>query len=162
MAKRHQSLVSLSHDHHHGLALALRLRQGNSALLNDGWTHDRQAQARVVQKFYDEELLVHFRLEEIVLFPAMVKHVEASSLLIHALIIQHRQMEDLIHEMHTDDLTVLDRVLIDLGVVLEQHIRSEERELFVMYEQHMPADMKQQLGEELQHRTGNAHGNSHE
>ncbi len=154
MAKRHQSLVSLSHDHHHGLALALRLRQGNSALLNDGWTHDRQAQARVVQKFYDEELSVHFRLEEIVLFPAMVKHVEASSSLINALIIQHRQMEDLIHRIHTDDLTVLDRVLIDLGIILEQHIRSEERELFVMYEQHMPADVKQQLGEELQHRLG--------
>lgn len=154
MAKRHQSLVSLSHDHHHGLALALRLRQGGNALLNDGWTHDRQAQAQIVRKFYDEELSVHFRLEEEILFPAMLKHIAGSSSLIHSLIAQHRQMEDLIHQLHTDDPAALDRLLTDLGVVLEQHIRSEERELFVVYELQMPVDMKQKLGEELQHRLG--------
>lgn len=152
MAKRHQSLVHLSQDHHHGLALALRLRQGNNALLNDGWTHDRQAQARIVQKFYAEDLSIHFRLEEEVLFPAMQKHIAGSFFLIHSLVAQHRQMEDLIHQMQTDDLTILDRALIGLGIVLEQHIRSEERELFVMYEGQIPVEMKQQLGIELHDR----------
>ena len=154
MAKRHESLVSLSHDHHHGLALALRLRQGDKALLNDGWTHDRKVQARIVRKFYDEELSVHFRLEEQILFPAMLKHVSGCSSQIDSLIAQHRQMEAVIHQLRTDDLAALDRLLTGLGDVLEQHIRSEERGLFVSYEERMPPDIKQQLGHELQQGAG--------
>ena len=138
MAKRHPSLISLSHDHHHGLALALRLRQGDSALLNDGWTHNRREQARRVLKFYQEELSVHFRLEEEILFPAIMKHVGHAASLITILIAQHRQMEKLIVRLQGSEPVPLDQALIELGEVLEQHIRTEERDLFPTYEREMP------------------------
>ena len=130
MAKRHQSLISLSHDHHHGLALALRLQQGDKALLNDGWTHDREKQAERVLTFYDDELSVHFRLEEEVLFPAMAQQAPGSSSLIDTLIKQHRQMESLIGRLRGKGGTPFDQILPELGAVLESHIRAEERELF--------------------------------
>ena len=51
MTGRPPGLIALSHEHHHGLVLALRLRQGSQALLTEGWTHDKRAQARRVLGF---------------------------------------------------------------------------------------------------------------
>ena len=152
MAKRHPSLISLSQDHHHGLALALRLRQGDKSLLNDGWTHDRREQARRALKFYQEELSVHFRLEENVLFPEMMKYVVHSSSLITTLIAQHRQMEKLIVRLQGSEPAPLDRTLIELGEILEQHIRSEERDLFPAYERDMPPQVANEILKLLQQR----------
>lgn len=63
-------------------------------------------------------------------------------------------MEDLIRQLQACDHAALDQLLTDFGVVLDQHIRSEERVLFVLYEEQIPSDMKHQLGERLQHRLG--------
>ncbi len=149
MPKRHSTLVTLSHDHHHGLALALRLRQGERALLTDGWTHDRKEQARRVQHFYRDELAVHFRVEEGILFPAMLKHVAVSSDLVSSLIEQHRRMEKLIGQLREALSSTLDSLLSELGAVLEQHIRTEERELFPMFEQYLPPNVAVRIGEEI-------------
>lgn len=149
MAKRHPSLVSLSHDHHHGLALALRLHQGENALLTDGWTHDRKEQARRVQYFYRDELAVHFRLEEEILFPAMLKHVASASPLIPSLIAQHRRMENLVGQLREALSSTLDPLLSELGTVLEQHIRTEERELFPMFEDHISSNVAARIGDEI-------------
>jgi iron-sulfur cluster repair protein YtfE (RIC family) len=150
MAKRHPSLISLSHDHHHGLALALRLRQGDAALLNDGWTHDRIEQARRVLTFYQDELSVHFRREEEILFPAIMKHVERASSLIATLIAQHRQMEKQIVRLQGSELASLDEALAELGGMLEQHIRAEERDLFLIYEREMPQQATIEIMKALQ------------
>ena len=149
MAKRHQSLISLSHDHHHGLALALRLRQGDKALLTDGWTHDREKQAERVLRYYEDELSVHFRLEEEILFPAMVKHAPPSSSLIDALIAQHRQMESVIGRLPTARDVSLHQMLLELGTLLELHIRDEERRLFPEFERLVPQPVALEIDESL-------------
>jgi iron-sulfur cluster repair protein YtfE (RIC family) len=149
VAQRHQSLIALSHDHHHGLALAVRLRQGDTALLNDGWTHDRTKQAKRVQRFYEESLQAHFKAEEEALFPAMRRHVGGSSSLIDALVDQHRELEDLIAEIEIAGGTTLSESLVALGELLERHIRSEERELFPLFESGMAPDIAQRVGEEI-------------
>jgi iron-sulfur cluster repair protein YtfE (RIC family) len=150
MAKRHPSLVTLSHDHHHGLALALRLRQGDSALLNDGWTHDRVEQGRRVRQFYESELRPHFQSEEQVLFPLMKENVDGSQALVDALITQHRGMERLIGGIENADGGGLDMILTELGTLLGQHIRSEERELFPMCEEHMPPHIMEHIAREVE------------
>lgn len=149
MAKRHPSLVSLSHDHHHGLALALRLRQGDKALLNDGWTHDRREQATHLQKFYQEELRPHFASEEQVLFPAMKEHIPQSVALIDSLVRQHREMEDLIRTISSAGTVDPGGLLVSFGEILEQHIRLEERELFPMYEAVMPGGIARNIQVEI-------------
>lgn len=152
MPRRHPTLVSLSHDHHHGLALALRLRQGNKALLTDGWTHDRREQARRVQHFFRDDLATHFRVEEEILFPAMQEHIASASDLVLLLIAQHREMEKLISQLRGAHESLLDPLLIELGILLEQHIRSEERDLFPMFEHHMPATVAAEVGETIRRR----------
>jgi iron-sulfur cluster repair protein YtfE (RIC family) len=138
MAKRHPSLVALSHDHHHGLALALRLRQGDVALLTDGWIHDRHEQAKRVAAFYRDELRSHFLAEERSLFPAMRQYVPVSTDLIDRLVLQHRQIEEIIERVSGPAVRDLAALLVRLGEVLELHIRAEERELFPLYEEHVP------------------------
>lgn len=73
MARRHEALVSLSHDRHHGLAIALRLPQGESALL-DGLTRDHHDIASMIgrQEAIDRDDLlwqlaaIGARLEELI------------------------------------------------------------------------------------------------
>src|SRR5512134_1206705 len=130
MAKRHPSLVALSHDHHHGLALALRLRQGDAALLTDGWIHDRPEQAKRVGAFYRQELRSHFLAEEKTLFPVMRHYVPGSTELIDRLVLQHRQIEEIIESVGSPAVRDLAALLVRLGEILELHIRAEERELF--------------------------------
>jgi iron-sulfur cluster repair protein YtfE (RIC family) len=149
VAKRHQSLISLSHDHHHGLALALRLQQGDKALLADGWTHDRDQQADRVLRFFEDELSVHFRLEEEVLFPAIVKLVPGSAPLVDTLIAQHREVEALIGRLQTPRDASLQVILVDLGTLLESHIRVEERRLFPEFERLVPEPEALRIGESL-------------
>ena len=147
MAKRHQSLIGLSHDHHHGLALALRLQLGDRAMLVDGWTHDRRKQAEKVVKFFDEELAAHFALEEEVLFPVIVCHTTDASALVTTLISQHRQMEKLAGRLRSE--TDVEQVLLEMGRLLEMHIRLEERELFPQFEQHVPETVAREVGQLL-------------
>jgi hemerythrin-like domain-containing protein len=134
MAKRHPSLVPLSQDHHHGLALALRLRQGDRALLNDGWTHDRDEQARRVVKFYEDELRKHFKAEEDAVFPIMEKYISGSSPTIELLRRQHRTIERLVADIQHSHGAQLELCLVTLGELLENHIRIEERELFEVFQ----------------------------
>jgi iron-sulfur cluster repair protein YtfE (RIC family) len=138
MAQRHPSLIALSHDHHHGLALALRLRQGQRALLTDGWTHDRREQARRTADFFDDELAPHFAAEERALFPVLRAGVPVASPLIDRLIGEHRAMEQARASLAyppEDPGELLTR----FGELLERHIRAEERELFPLFERHCAA-----------------------
>ncbi len=147
MAKRHHSLVPLSQDHHHGLALALRLRQGDKALLNDGWTHDRAEQARRVQQFYERELRSHFQAEEEAVFPVLREHSPRSSSLVDTLLNQHRIIEHLVRVIAQAKGDELEQSLIGLGELLEQHIRLEERELFELYQSDLSPQLMEVVGE---------------
>jgi hemerythrin-like domain-containing protein len=149
MAKRRPSLVPLSHDHHHGLALALRLRQGESALLNDGWTHDRQEQAHRVQSFYEEELRSHFKTEEEVVFPVLVELVSVAAPIVAELLKQHFMLESLVTELASAKKNFLEEKLIKFGELLDQHIRIEERELFPLYEQNISVEADARVGREV-------------
>ena len=149
MAKRHPSLVPLSHDHHHGLALAARLKQGDKALLNDGWTHDRKEQAGMVQTFYDRELRPHFKAEEEIVFPAMSASLPQTVSIIENLVRQHRQMESLVENLASGRGNALEHDLVALGELLEKHIRIEERELFEVFQSDLPADVAEEVGKSL-------------
>ena len=134
MPKRHAGLIALSHDHHHTLALALRLRQGDAALLNDGWTHDTIEQARRLARYYEDELRIHFKSEEEILFPLVRTHLRDASPLIDSLTAQHREVELIVAHIGRTRGEGLAPLLVAAGTLLERHIRTEERELFPLCE----------------------------
>jgi hypothetical protein len=64
MARRHESLIPLSHDHHDALLLAWRLRTGDLS------KRELELRAKHVSAFFEYRLINHLKLEEDLLFPA--------------------------------------------------------------------------------------------
>ena len=78
--KRRPGLIALSHDHHHALVAARRLRQAAG---------DPAASAAFLRFFADESVR-HFRDEEECLFPLVADADEARPLLVRALLDHQR------------------------------------------------------------------------
>ena len=133
---RHSTLIPLSHDHHEALLIALRLKKGGPASVNDRlWPTDLKLQVRSLLLFYDQELLPHFKLEEDVLFPASVALTELQPL-IESLILQHQELRKAINSISAlSDEEHLRKTLSGFGALLESHVRTEERELFPKLEE---------------------------
>ena len=117
--KRHQAIVSFSKDHHYGLLLVWKIRQG----LNSAVNPERISNYAIY--FFKEDLEKHFREEEQLLFSKLAdndvlrKQAEAEHLVIYDLIAA-------IEENKYDAL-----LLKQLADKLEKHIRFEERQLFI-------------------------------
>lgn len=128
--KRHASLLPLSHDHHHTLVAARRLRTGATAA-----AAGRTAAAETFLRYFSTEIVRHFRQEEEQLFPLLVDTpVAARELLVRALL-DHQELHALArtlqHSLATSDEA---GVMRELAEALERHTRFEERELFPLLE----------------------------
>lgn len=116
--KRHPSMVSFSKDHHFGLLLVWKIRDGLKKAV------DANRIGNYVEYFFKEDLAQHFSDEEKLLFsqlPAedgLRKRAEAEHQTIYNIVKQIAEKKD-------------DTVLLNqLADELEKHIRFEERELF--------------------------------
>jgi iron-sulfur cluster repair protein YtfE (RIC family) len=134
MPKRHPGLIPLSHDHHHGLALALRCRKQALGQIKPTGPEGLRLRASEVLAVYAAELSSHFEAEEKILFPQMSLHVPGSEQLIADLQRDHETVRLAIAKLQVAE--GLGKVIFDLGDLLERHIRREERELFPLFEQH--------------------------
>ncbi len=144
---RHPSLIPLSHDHHHGLALALRCRKQALGQLKPMGTAGLRIRAEEFREFFDKQLTPHFRAEEEVLFPLMRRAVPGSAALLDELLRDHEKFRQAAPRLKAD--TGLGKLIFDLGDLLETHIRREERELFPLFEQHVESAEAEAVGEEI-------------
>jgi hemerythrin-like domain-containing protein len=144
---RHPSLVPLSHDHHHGLALALRCRKQALGQLKPMGIKGLRERADEFRQFFANNLVPHFRAEEEVLFPRLRARAPESEAIVEQLERDHRQFRDAISQLERD--AGLGKVLFDLGDLLERHIRKEERELFPLFEQYVGEIGAEAVGEEI-------------
>ncbi len=124
--KRHPALVPLSQDHHLGLLLVWKIRNG----LERGLETDRIL--NYIDYFVSEHLEPHFKLEEEYIFSCLAmndlmrKEVEK----------QHANLRKLIGQLYKEKEGV--KVLLEkFSDELEAHIRFEERKLF----QHMQLEL---------------------
>lgn len=145
---RNPSLIPLSHDHHHGLALALRCRKQALGQLKPMGAVGLRERADEVLTFYESNLIAHFRAEEQVLFSKMQATAPRCGELIAELIQDHRRIDQLLQQLRTE--VGLAKTLFDLGDLLERHIRREERELFPIFEQEIEAAQADVVGAAIQ------------
>jgi hemerythrin-like domain-containing protein len=148
-AKRHPSLIPLSHDHHHGLVLAFRLREGLPR--NRKPSDSPQEQAEDAVRFFRDNLVPHCRAEEEALFPAMRDYVPHAAALLDTLTTEHAEMRSYIDQLSQvphDDAT-LPQLLEAFGDLLERHIRREERELFPLYEARLSETDTARIGADI-------------
>lgn len=66
--RRHDALIPLTHDHHHALARARRLRL--AAASENG--EEQRAAAEEFVEFFEGDSVLHFREEEEILFPLVI------------------------------------------------------------------------------------------
>ena len=149
MKRRHESLIPLSHDHHHGLVVALRLREGYGRLEPSRAGEGIESLVKETEAFYQGSLLPHFRTEEEVLFPALKPVLELGDGIIEELLGDHEEIRSLVGGISQQTGEQLRQHLRTLGELLERHIRKEERELFPIFERRVAAERAATLGREI-------------
>jgi hemerythrin-like domain-containing protein len=113
--KRHISLQPLSREHHHTLVLVWKVRKA----IKEHVELDRVDQ--YVSWFYQQYVISHFEVEEKYIFPVLGNQHE---LIVRALD-EHKRLKGYFEAKGKDD-----NAYMELGDLLEKHIRFEERTLF--------------------------------
>ena len=130
--KRHRALIGLSHDHHHGLVAARRLRRAA-----EGDAPARRDAAGTFLEFFGRETRPHFREEEERFFPLLVGADDPAGRLLVEALLEHQQLYALVAglegEVAEGDPSAA--TMRELGRTLESHIRLEERTLFPLLEE---------------------------
>ena len=137
MSKRHESLIPLTHDHHHALAAARRLQ-----LAAGRDTLDRATATNTFLEFFGSETVAHFREEEEDVFPLVIDAAEAKDPLIR-LLLDHVQMHGLVGRLQAElagDGPSED-TMTAIASALQEHIRYEERVFFPLVESLAPVPL---------------------
>jgi hemerythrin-like domain-containing protein len=146
MARRHESLIPLSHQHQHALALAVIIRRRPG--IEKGEPAWREEMVSRIREAHRAELNRHFEVEETVLFPEMERHLGPLAL-VTELFRDHASLHGLIRLLEASATFPL---LDGFSALLEGHIRREERQLFAEFERRMPADEARTLGKQIKAR----------
>jgi hemerythrin superfamily protein len=131
---RDKSLIPLSRQHQHALALCVRIDRAQPipAANLEAW------RAEITQQF-EQEIKIHFAAEEKVLFPIARNFPELASL-VDELIAEHESLRREFIQLEKDGISAEELPLF--AKRLSEHVRKEERHLFERLQQLMkPADM---------------------
>jgi hemerythrin-like domain-containing protein len=139
---RDASLIPLSRQHQHALALCVRIERALRKNVTDlaAWQSE-------VEQHYEQEIGVHFAAEENILFPVARRFRELVSL-VEELSDEHVRLRE--HFARAKERT-LDRT--ELGAfakLLSGHIRNEERRLFEAMQKLVEADELRRIGAALE------------
>jgi len=138
---RDKSLIPLSHQHQHALALCVRIDRASPIPAGDV----RAWQDEIVQHFRNE-IGIHFAAEEKVLFPAACRF-EAIAPLVGDLLAEHSLLRDGFREAESGSMSP--DTLAVLAQRLAAHIRKEERLLFEQLQECMTSEELATLGPKL-------------
>jgi hemerythrin-like domain-containing protein len=146
--KRHKSLHPLSHDHHHALVQARKLRNASS----DASLPSIRQTASDFIAFWNSSLQAHFRQEEQILLPMLLKYTSADRRESIETLRQHdeiqRTVRELCEEIEAGKEPDAEK-LVQVGRLLDEHIRYEERQLFAAIEQEVPEEELWEMNRQL-------------
>jgi hemerythrin-like domain-containing protein len=135
--KRSDALAPLSRDHHQALFVAMKLKRAEDLEPRE-----------VALDLFDSVEREHFAIEERVLLPTwLAKAPDERSEMAKRVVDEHAALRSAAARIRDADVTIAD--LRELGIILERHVRYEERELFPAIEDDLTDDDLRALGEEL-------------
>ncbi|MCB8969683.1 MAG: hemerythrin domain-containing protein [Solirubrobacterales bacterium] len=139
--KRSDALAPLSRDHHQALFTAMKLKRAEDLAERD----------RAIDFFALTEH-AHMAVEEQVLLPGWLAKVPdgpgAAEQMARRVHDEHAALRLAAKRLESEEVTVDD--LRELGIVLERHVRYEERELFPAIERDLSEEDLNALGEALE------------
>jgi hemerythrin-like domain-containing protein len=139
---RDKSLIPLSRQHQHALALCVRLDRSIQA-----GEIDLEAWQAEIAQIFEQEITVHFAAEEKEVFPRAANSSELQPL-VQQLLEEHTLLRDLFGRAQLRTLAQND--LSTLAAVLAKHIRKEERQLFEGMQKLMSAEELSALGAQVE------------
>lgn len=139
--KRSEMLTTLSHDHHQALRASQLLKRCDE---------DDAAEVRAGFAGFWEPHKDHIRIEEEVLFPKYAEYRGDDDALLVQARGEHVRIEQLASEILDSDAAPVDK-MHELGAVLHDHTRFEEREFFGAIEETIPAGEQPALMAALDH-----------
>ena len=139
---RDKSLIPLSRQHQHALALCVRIDRAQPIPDSDltAW------QAEIEQQFA-QEITIHFAAEENVLFPA-ARRFQSLAALVEDLIADHDSLRKSFFQAESRRMSP--QVLAAFAQTLSAHIRKEERQLFERLQELMNPEDLAALGTQLE------------
>ena len=163
MARRHESLIPLSRQHHSALVLCLRIRRlyGSDGKGIPG-RRKLDAMARETVELFDSELSAHFKAEEEVFLLQMKAALGSDSevcRLLAELEQEHLRIQKCVEALRNTGPEL--RFLKELSSVLEEHVRKEVQVLFPLFERLIPPLLAKALGAALQKRLSPFHCSTH-
>ncbi|HCN84967.1 MAG TPA: cation-binding protein [Sphingobacteriaceae bacterium] len=133
--KRNKDLQALSRDHHHGLLLGWKIRQGLKYL------SDPRIIVNYIAYFSTAALFPHFEEEE----KQILTYLSISDPLKQRTLREHKNISLLIHQL-TSDKEIESAGLLKIAESVDEHIRFEERELFPHLEEVLNDDQLGKIG----------------
>ena len=133
--KRDENLQALSRDHHHGLLLGWKIRQGLKYLVSPDII------AKYIQYFSKKALFPHFKEEETII----LSYLPDSNDLKMRTIDEHRTIAKQVKALEKNVLPEAG-TLLEIASFLDSHIRFEERELFPYLEAQLSSEQLNEIG----------------
>jgi hemerythrin-like domain-containing protein len=138
---RDTSLVPLSRQHQHALALCVRIDRASP--IPEAELSTWQAE---ITLHFQNEIRIHFEAEERVVFPAAREFQELTPLL-DELLTDHAVLREFFAKAEARHMSTAE--LSAFGQRMSEHIRKEERQLFERLQQLLSQDELSRLGESL-------------
>lgn len=138
MAKRAEALQPLSREHLAALLTARKLRQAE----------DLEVAAREFVAFWEKDGRQHFIIEEDVLLPGWAAYGELDRPGVERMLEEHLAIRREALRLEAGELTI--EQVHAFGDLLHDHVRFEERQLFVAAEAALDPVALQRLGERIE------------
>jgi hemerythrin-like domain-containing protein len=138
--KRAEAMRQLSRDHHKALVVAQRLRRVEEP--------EVEACALEFLDYWRGHGRRHFQVEEEVLLPAYERFATAQEEAVVRVLTDHVTIRRRATDIEAGAKSV--RSLRELGTILDEHVRHEERVLFPRIEQTLPAGELENLAREME------------
>lgn len=135
--KRNIHLQELSRDHHHGLLLGWKIRQGLKYGVNP------QIIAEYVSYFFVEALVPHFKEEETHILSCLSDNDELKQRILK----EHNNISELIGTLSSSP--EVSETLLKVASEIDEHIRFEERELFPYLEEVLDDSVLETIGADI-------------
>jgi len=134
-SSRDENLYVFSHEHHHGLIFAVRLRKAHQA--------DAETLKRYIKDFWEDSLDAHFNNEENSLLN-YITDVELKQRFLS----EHQQIRALYKDIESVDADLVEKAK-RFGVLINDHIRFEERILFPWLQENLTSAELKKIGSSL-------------
>lgn len=134
-SSRNENLYVFSHEHHHGLILAVRLRKAHQA--------DAETLKSYIKDFWENSLDSHFNNEE-KLFLDFIRDKELKQRFLS----EHKQIRNLYLDIESSEDDIVEKAK-RFGILINDHIRFEERILFPWLQDNLSQNELKQIGASL-------------